>query len=118
MRYCWVLLMMGLMLSGCGFNMSPGSGQKVGQIVKVSQQGMLFDTTEAQLIRGGMTDGSGVVGMVPFDFTVPDCFKDQVQKAMETQEEVIITYRMKSIWWLVNSDSGGYFLRGIEPVKH
>jgi hypothetical protein len=107
---------MGFMVSGCGINTSPGSGTKVGQIVKVSCQGMLFKTTEAELIRGGMTGGSGVVGMTPFDFTVPDKFKDQVQKAMETQEEVVITYSMDGFWWNANSESEGHFLTGIQPA--
>ncbi len=46
-------------LSGCGFSTSPGSGDKIGQIVKISKQGLIVKTWEAQLIRGGMNGGSG-----------------------------------------------------------
>ena len=51
-------------------NFSHGTGEKIGQVVKLSQEGIIRKTWEAQLIRGGMNGGSGSFGTVPFDFTI------------------------------------------------
>lgn len=105
-------------LSGCGLNTSPGSGDKIGQIVKVSKQGMLVRTWEAQLIRGGMNGGSGSFGTVPFDFTIEDdAMAKQAQEYMQNQEEVIIHYRMEGIYSLMRTESGGHFLSTIQPAS-
>jgi len=99
-------------------NRTPGTGQKVGQIVKVSKEGFLFKTYEAQLIRGGLTDGSGTVGTVPFDFTIRD--KNLVKKAeqyMESQMEVIIVYKVSYLYLITNSENHGIYLLDIQPVR-
>ena len=59
------------MLCSCTFRTDPGEGSKIGRIVKVSHQGMFFKTWEATLVRGGLNDGSGVIGRA-FEFTIEE----------------------------------------------
>ncbi len=114
-----LLLMLSIvpLLSGCGINTSPGTGEKVGQIVKLNKQGLIRDTWEGQLIRGGMNNGSGSFGMVPFEFTVDDdSILQKVKDALDKQTEVKIKYRMEGLYSLFRTDSSGHFITGIEPV--
>jgi len=80
-----------LALSGCIEN---GNGEKVGQITKVSKEGAVCPTWEAEIIRGGFSGGSGVQGQ-SFHFTIEnnDALVKQVQDAMDHQREVKIHYR-------------------------
>lgn len=106
------------LLIGCGVNSQPGDGQKIGQIVKLSKVGIVKETWEGQLIRGGMSGGSGSFGTVPFDFTVDSIILlPKVQAAMSNQTEVIISYRSEFVYSAFRSDSSGHFLTGIEEVK-
>jgi hypothetical protein len=104
---------------GCGCNIHhPGKGQKIGQIVKLSYGGVFRDTWEGQLIRGGLSDGSGTVGIAPFDFTVEDkALIPIIQGYMSNQTEVIITYQTEGIYSVLRSNSGGDFLLSIQPAK-
>ncbi len=101
---------------GCA-NVSHGFGEKIGQVVKLSKQGFICDTWEGQLIRGGMSGGSGSFGTVPFDFTVEgeDLVK-QVQGYMKDQTEVVIKYRIEGIYSPFRSESWGHFLISVEPA--
>jgi hypothetical protein len=113
----FVLLILIISFAGCGVN-TPGSGEKIGQIVKVSQEGVFVDTWEAQLIRGGLTGGSGAFGTVPFDFTIEDeALVNKVQMYMQNQQEVIIKYRVEGIYSRFRSGSKWYFLVSIEPAN-
>jgi hypothetical protein len=103
---------------GCGINSTPGSGEKVGQIVKLSKQGIISQTWEGQLIRGGMSNGSGTVGTQPFNFTIQDDITaKKVREFMENQTEVVISYNMEGVYSAFRSDSSGHFLTSIEPAK-
>lgn len=111
------VLFLAVVVSGCMINTSPGTGEKIGQIVKVSKQGMIEKTWEAQLIRGGMTGGSGAFGTVPFDFTIEDeALVKKAEMYMQNQTEVIIKYRMEGIYSLFRTESSGHFLVSIEPA--
>ena len=103
---------------GCGCNLHhPGKGQKIGQIVKLSYGGVINDTWEGQLIRGGLTDGSGTVGLAPFNFTIEDQkLIPIVEGYMSNQTEVVISYRTEGVYSMFRSDSDGNFLISIEPV--
>lgn len=102
---------------GCA-NASHGNGEKIGQVVKLSKQGFVRATWEGQLIRGGMSGGSGTLGTVPFDFTVEgEELVKKVQAYMRDQTEVIISYRIEGLYSPFRSESGGHFLISIEPVK-
>ena|SRR3989338_813487 len=122
MKNRWMAMLFVLLLtvtvSSCGGNISPGDGEKIGQIIKVSKQGMISKTWEAQLIRGGMVGGSGSFGVVPFDFTIEsELVAQKVIEYMQNQTEVLIKYRMEGVYSVFRTDSQGYFLISIEPAK-
>ena len=99
-------------------NVRSGTGEKIGQIVKVSKEGFFCKTWEAQLIRGGMNDGSGSFGTVPFDFTIENGGMAKiVTDAMRNQTEVVITYETEGMYWFCRSGSGGRFLKSIKPAS-
>jgi hypothetical protein len=108
-----------LLHTGCGCNPNhPGTGEKIGQVVKLSYGGVIKDTWEGQLIRGGMNNGSGSFGTTPFDFTVEDPkLVPIVQAYMSNQTEVVIKYRREGVYSVFRSDSHGAFLIEITPVK-
>src|SRR5882724_7912683 len=89
-----VAIVFGIAGTSCdspGINISHGTGTKIGQIVKLSKQGWSRKTWEGQLIRGGMSDGSGSFGTTPFDFTVEnEEMSKVVDKYMRDQVEVVI----------------------------
>lgn len=108
-----LILLLPLLISGCW---ETESGDKVGTIVKFSKEGALIKTYEAELIRGGLNNGSGSFGR-PFDFTVEDSsLIPIVQRAMENNNEVKIHYHREWItMWRCESDN--YFLDSIEILK-
>ena len=94
-----------LLTCGCACRTDPGSGSKRGIIVHVSEQGMIWKTWEATLVRGGLSDGTGVMGG-NFEFTIPDtALALKAIKFMESQEEVIIDYHMEGISSSTRSES-------------
>lgn len=102
---------------GCGLNSKPGDGDKIGQVIRLSRVGIFRDTWEGQLIRGGMTGGSGVMGVAPFDFTIEDpVLVEKARKFMEDQTEVVIHWRCEGVYSACRSSSGGDFLTSIEPA--
>lgn len=106
-----------LALTGCGVNEKPGTNEKIGVIVKVGKTGILCDTWEAQIVRGGLIDGSGVMG-APFNFTVEYPGQvDKLKEYMNAGTEVKITYRTEGIYASWRSDSGGDFLISVEPIR-
>ena len=112
------LLVLALALTaGCGVN-SPGTGSEVGVVIRMSKHGIFSKTWEAQIIRGGMSNGSGSFGTVPFNFTVEsDVLVAKVQQYMDAGTEVKIAYRTEGLYSAMRSDSGGDFLESIEEVK-
>lgn len=116
--FVFLVLSLLLLLTGLRINISTIGGEKVGQVFSVNKEGFLSKTWEAELVRGGMNNGSGAFGIKPFDFTVPnDALVDQVKKYMEAGTEVIIRYQQPHIYssWL--TESGGIYLTGIRPAK-
>ncbi len=102
-----------LMLTACG---DTGRGEKVGQIIKLNKQGLFCQTWEAELIRGGLNNGSGASSTV-FDFTIEDPdLVPAVQAALDGQYEVKIHYNME---WskACRSDSGDHFLNRVERLQ-
>lgn len=105
-----------VMAVGCGMHPQPGTGEKIGQIVRIERTGIFCQTWEAQIIRGGLSQGSGTMGAA-FGFTVNSAaLADAVTKAMRDQSEVLIRYRSRTFYSLCSSDSGGVFLESISAV--
>lgn len=99
-----------------GINFAPGEGEKVGQIVKLAKTGMIRQTWEAEIVRGGFQGGGGVNGQA-FDFTVEgDTLAARLRALMEKQAEVRITYRTEGIYSPLRSASAGHFLVSIDTV--
>lgn len=102
-------------LAGCGIG-TPGTGVKIGQIVKLSRQGMICKTWEGQLLRGGLTDGSGAIG-APFEFTIEnEGLVPDLQTALENQTEVKISYTTEGLYSACRTDSGGVFLDSVQTA--
>lgn len=100
-----------LVLTACG---DYGSGEKIGTFVKLKQEGFFCKTWEAEIVRGGMNGGSGVMGQ-PFDVTIEDpSLISKVKDLMESQSEVKITYHTE-INTFCRSQSGDNFLTSIAP---
>ncbi len=82
-----------MMTSASGVVQSPTSGVKRGVVVKLAEEGIFVKTQEAELIRGGLTNGSGVAGGEVFTFTVSDPeVLQQIRQALDTGEEIEIKY--------------------------
>lgn len=100
-------------LCGCT---DTGTGEKVGQIIKLNKQGLFCQTWEAELIRGGINNGSGASSTV-FDFTVEnESLIPALQDALDKQYEVKIHYRMEFATFC-RSDSENHFLTSIERLN-
>lgn len=89
-------VMFGMMLAAFAFSgcmcARPTHGVKTGVIVKIAEEGLFVPTHEAQLIRGGMTNGSGAMGQA-FDFNIkPGPVLEAAQKALESGAEVEVEY--------------------------
>lgn len=101
-----------VLLAGCW---DKGGGEKIGSITRLQRTGLFCKTWEGEIIRGGLNSGSGVIGYA-FHFTVEnEALAQQVQKAMEAQQEVKISYNEEAFWFC-RSDSNGFFLSKIEPL--
>jgi hypothetical protein len=101
-----------LFVAGCW---DTGRGEKVGSIIKLNKQGIFCKTWEAEIIRGGLNTGSGVMGQA-FHFTIEDNkLAEEVEKYLNNQQEVKISYRREGITWC-RSDSNDHFLTKIEPL--
>ena len=112
-RFIFTALITTFLLSGCW---DMGGGEKIGSITRLQRTGAFCKTWEGEIIRGGLNSGSGVVGNA-FHFTVEDdTLAQQVQKAMEAQQEVKITYNKEALSFC-RSDSDSYFLTKIEPLN-
>lgn len=91
-------------------------GQKTGLIVKLSRTGAFVKTWEAELIRGGFTNGSGINGS-PFHFTIENKkLIEKVKYAFKNQKEIIITYHQEAVTGCMRGETHT-FLDDIDFVK-
>lgn len=103
----------GLTLTSCK---DTGSGEKIGMVTKLAQQGVFCKTWEGEIVRGGMNGGTGVNGS-SFHFTVTDeSLVKKVQQAMEGQHEVKISYRTEWITFCSSDSRENAFLTNIEVI--
>lgn len=115
-----LLLFVPLVLVACGIQTSPGNGEKIGQIVRISKIGMIYKTWEAEIIRGGLSSGSGTAGTQPFYFTIEsDEMANRAQQYMRDQTEVLLEYRQEGIFRLTRTEKESYgsFATAITPIK-
>lgn len=90
---------------------------KVGQIIAVHNGGILNDTYEAEILRGGFSSGSGANGQA-FWFTIEDpAMAEKASQYMTNQTEVVLNYRSQGVYSGCSSSSGGDFAVSISPAK-
>jgi hypothetical protein len=102
-----------LSLSACG---NLGTGEKVGQVVKLAQTGVFCKTWEGEIVRGGYNGGSGVQGAA-FNFTIEDpALVKQIQDALDGQYEIRLYYRTEMVTFC-RSDSDDHFVTKVEVLN-
>lgn len=95
------LLSVLFILCGCS---QTGTGERVGQVVKISSKGFIHNTTEVEIIKGSLNSGSGSFGS-KFDFTISNPELIPVaHQAFDNGKEIIVRYHSTSICPL-SSDS-------------
>jgi hypothetical protein len=120
-----LMFILPLFLSGC---LVTGQGEKRGEIVKLAQEGVVCKTWEGELIRGGMSNGSGSFGVRPFAFTVENLnLLEKVKFALENNKEVKLVYHHEAFTFCrserqkIGSGSddydGGNFLDDIQFIN-
>ena len=103
------------LLAGCGVN--TGRGEKVGTIIKLSQEGIFNKTWEAEIVRGGMNNGNGAFSTTPLHLTITD--SDTVTKAQDAfdkQYEVKVKY-VSTLFAPWSSEHDNKFAVDIEPLR-
>lgn len=114
MKKYLVIGLMALLLQGCW---ETEKGEKIGTLVKLGKQGLIIKTNEAELIRGGMNQGSGSFGR-PFDFTIEDEQQRQIaEKALEEQKLVRIKYHKEWFTLFRTETEDNSFLDDIEIIN-
>jgi len=112
MKWRWLGLV-ALLCAGCW---NTGTGEKVGTIIRLEKTGVFCQTWEAELIRGGLANGSGGFSTL-FHFTIenrPDLVA-KVQTYINQQTEVKVRYRGEGVTFC-RSDSDNYFLTDVVPL--
>lgn len=108
-----LIILISLSLTGCW---KMREGEKVGQILDVYKSGFLISTWECSLTRGGLEDGSGVLGGTR-NLTIVD--KHVLNKAKEymiKKKNVKVMYHRELICPF-SSDSECYFIDDIEEIS-
>lgn len=106
-----------LFLSGCGAGFDSGEGKKIGRIVKIGKHGMFCPTYEAEIIRGGFNDGSGVNG-TSLHFSIKSHkLYERLTEAMENQEEIELKYSRREFSGICYSETG-IIATGFTVLKH
>lgn len=109
----FLILILMISLTGC---YETENGAKIGNIVKISKEGLLIKTCEGQLIRGGISNGSGAFSPHPFDFTIEQPkLIEKAQQAMDKQQEVKIFYH-RELFTMFRTETRGYFADDIEVL--
>lgn len=104
MKHLIVILI--VLMTGCGYGIRSGEGKKIGQVVKLGEYGMLCKTYEGELVRGGLNNGSGVNGSsFHFSMKSKEMF-DKLNKMMEDQQEIEITYQKSNFSGVCSGDAG------------
>lgn len=106
-----------LLLAGC--TRIVGTGDKVGSVIKVSNEGTFSKTNEIEIVRGGMNGGSGGFSTTPLLATINDPgILAKANDALDKQYEVKVKYvdYFECTPW-VSDSPGCRFITSIEPLK-
>ncbi|RME99115.1 MAG: 6-phosphogluconate dehydrogenase [Bacteroidetes bacterium] len=96
----------------CGWTYSDGT--RAGELIKVTNKGMVFKTYEGQLNLGGFqSDPAGITGNV-WDFSTTDKeVYQQLQKLEGRKVKLYYRQRYKAMPWQGKTD---YFVYKVEPI--
>ena len=109
-----LLILAILPLSGC--TKLTGSGEKVGSVIKVAHEGLFFKTDEVEIVRGGMSNGSGGFSTTPLKGTVnDDALLAQLKDALNNQYEVKVQYR-DYFYTPLSSDSDSRYIVAVQKL--
>lgn len=118
-RLMLILLGVGVVLVAgyiwvCGFTYSEGT--RAGDLIKISNKGVVFKTYEGQLNLGGFqSDDAGITGNV-WDFsTTSDDVYEQLQNMEGKKVKIHYRQRYKPMPWQGKTD---YFVYKVEPIQN
>lgn len=113
MKKLFILLAVAL-LAGCVQN---GDGEKIGTVVRINKSGAFCPTNEVEIVRGGLSNGTGAVGGI-FDATVEDAsLLEKLKSAMEHQQEVKITFTSEMFTFCRSGNQGSHFIRSVDVMN-
>jgi hypothetical protein len=99
-----------LFLTGC---YEIESGSKVGQIVSIREEGVIFKTWQATIFTGGFQDGSGSMGS-RLDLTIEDnSVLLFAVEAMKHRSNVKITYHRELLVTPCRTGTAGLFMDSV-----
>lgn len=110
-----LIAVMAISLTGCG---DCGNEAHVGSVIKLGKTGAFCKTWEAEIVRGGLNNGSGGVSTTAFNFTIEDPkLVDLVQDAFDKQYEIKVSAHSEGASWC-RSDSGSMFATEITRMNN
>lgn len=108
-KWFFIISCISIIMVACS-HINRARGEKIGKVTKVAQEGLICRTYEAEVIRGGFTDGSGAFGVLPFHFTIPNEKMMLIVKyAMENQKSILVKYHRRLFAPCDSGNMGNYF---------
>lgn len=106
MLLCVLIIIAGCCPGCCGY--VTARGEKKGTIIKLAKEGIIFKTWEAEMVRGGMANGSGSFSTTPFYFTIDDkSLLQKIRASLDDQKEIKIEYKTRKYIFNTNSECDG-----------
>jgi hypothetical protein len=113
MKQKLLITALSITLTGCG---DCGNESHVGSVVKLGKTGAFCKTWEAEIVRGGLNNGSGGVSVTAFSFTIEDERLVQlVQDALDKQYEIKVEAHDEAMT-MCRSDSSDRFATTITKM--
>ena len=115
MKQKLLIAALSITLTNCG---DCGNEAHVGSVVKLGKTGAICKTWEAEIVRGGLNNGSGGVSATAFSFTIEDQrLIDLVQDAFDKQYEIKVEAHDEAVT-LCRSDSNDHFAMAITKMNN
>lgn len=120
----WIaVLMTPVCFIGCyaGSSFEQAKGYKDGTIQKLSETGVVYKTTEGEMVLGGMSIGESGEGQATFnrqmfEFSVNDASVRAKIEALKPGQKVRLHYRMMLSTWCPKGNTS-YFVTDVETIK-
>ena len=111
----FIVIALSIVLVNCG---DCGNEAHVGSVIKLGKTGAFCKTWEAEIVRGGLNNGSGGVSTMAFNFTIEDPkLVDLVQDAFDKQYEIKVSVHSEAASWC-RSDSSSMFATEISRMNN